>query len=128
MTPSFIKSYFALQPLAGRRFVMFTNVVARQVDVAVSPASVICGVTDSQGAKNAGDLVDVHLGGLYEVEAGAAFAAGEPLTADASGRAVRAALNGTNAVHVGARALGAAVAAGDIVPVYVNPHRTPLVA
>ena len=124
MTPSLIKSFPVQAPIAGRRFVKFTG-VGNQIALAVAGDSGI-GVSDNMGALNAGDLCDVHQDGLYEVEAGAAFAAGDMLTADSAGRAIKAVANGTTPVTIFARANGAAIAAGDFIPAIISIYRTPL--
>lgn len=124
MTPSLIKSFPVLAPILGRRFVKFTG-LNNQIALAVAGDAII-GVSDSVGALNAGDLCDVHMSGLYEVEAGAAFAAGEMLSADATGRAIKAVANGANPVTVGARANGAATQAGDYINAIISVYRTPL--
>lgn len=60
--------------------------------------------------------VTVYTVGVLEVEAGAAVAAGALVASDADGRAVTA----TTGAYVG-RALDAATAAGDLIPVQFRP-------
>jgi Uncharacterized conserved protein (DUF2190) len=124
MTPSLIKGFPVLAPILGRRFVKFTG-TGKQIALAVAGDAII-GVTDSMGALNANDMCDVHQAGLYEVEAGAAFAAGDMLTADSTGRAVKAVSSLSTPITVGARANSAATAAGDYVNAIISIYRTPL--
>jgi hypothetical protein len=124
MPVSIIKSLPVQAPILGRRFVKFTGTGNQIAQASVGDNGI--GVTDNMGALNAGDLCDVHLAGLYEVEAGAPFAAGDPLTADAQGRAIKAVANGTNPVTVFARANEAASGAGDYIRAIISVYRTPL--
>ncbi len=111
-----IKSYQAAADIAAYRFVKFT-------DGGIAPASAgtdnIIGV--SEEVKNtAGYTTDVYIAGSFaEVEAGGAFSAGDALTSDADGKAVKA----TNTDNVGAIAMMAANATGDIVQVVVQLQR-----
>lgn len=77
------------------------------------------GVTQQLGA-GAGQRVDVCLGGLPEVLCGGAVAAGDPLTADAESRAVKAAPAPGAQVRIIGFAMMDAVA-GDIVPFQFAP-------
>jgi Uncharacterized conserved protein (DUF2190) len=61
-------------------------------------------------------------GEITFIEAGAAFAAGSRLTADATGRGVAAAPAAGVNNGIGAIAIQAATAAGDIVRVLTQPH------
>lgn len=81
----------------------------------------LLGVVDEVGADAAGQTIDVTELGLADVRAGAAFADGAPLTADAQGRAVAAVLVAGSTVSVIGYARAAAAAAGDIVPMLVAP-------
>ena len=74
----------------------------------------ILGVSDSI-PQASGNMVDVAVEGVHKVVAGAAFDAGDPLTSDASGRAIRATFTSGQMKHVVGVALQPAVAAGDIV-------------
>jgi hypothetical protein len=75
----------------------------------------ILGVCDSVAATVAGQAIDVATEGVHKVVAGAAFDAGDPLTSDASGRAIRATFTSGQMKHVVGFALQPAIAAGDIV-------------
>lgn len=100
------------------RFVKIT--AADTASVATAATDIVFGITQT-AATAANDPLDVAtMGGVTFVEAGAAITAGARLTADATGRAVTAApAAGTNN-GVGARAIQAAAAAGDIIRVFVS--------
>lgn len=59
------------------------------VKAAASATDAIIGASDSQGANDTG-LCDVHQGGEIEVRAGGDIDAGDPITSDAQGRAIKA--------------------------------------
>lgn len=92
----------------------------RAVALAVAATDAIVGVVNEVSAA-LGERVDVVRVGIAWVEAGAAIARGAPLTADATGRAVTAA----PAVGVNNRLAGfadeAALAAGDVIRIQINP-------
>ncbi|MBA4792293.1 MAG: DUF2190 family protein [Phenylobacterium sp.] len=76
--------------IAGRRFVKFS--AEGTVVQATASTDAIIGVSDSLGAKAAGDIVDVYqLGTHIEVEAGGNLTRGLEITSDANGKAVTAA-------------------------------------
>lgn len=87
------------------------------VKQATAATDALIGTADELG-KQANSRVDVCMGGLPAVEAGAAFAAGDPLTTDDQGRAVKAAEGGNRIIGI---ALEAATAAGDIVDYLFAP-------
>ena len=60
-----------------------------QVALATAATDALMGTTGQLGAA-IGERVDVDLGGMPEVELGGTVAAGDPLTADANGKAVKA--------------------------------------
>ncbi|MBB4287741.1 capsid cement protein [Roseospira goensis] len=68
----------------------------------------LIGTTGPRGAEAAGDRVDVVMGGAPQVTAGGAFAFGDPITADADGKAVLA----DPATGANARVVGIALEAG----------------
>lgn len=77
------------------------------------------GVCESVGPE-AGERLDVVKAGIADVEFGGTVARGEPVTADASGKAVKAA----PAVGANVRIIGFAevsAVAGDIAPVLIAP-------
>ncbi len=81
------------------------------VKVATGATVALVGTTDELGKLSNG-RVDVCTGGIPEVALGGTVAAGDPLTSDASGKAVKA-------TAAGNRILGFALvsgASGDIIP------------
>ena len=61
-----------------------------EVTLASAATDALMATTGQLAAKAAGDKVDVAMFGLNEVELGGAVANGDPLTSDASGKAVKA--------------------------------------
>ena len=95
--------FVAAGAVTKRRFVTYANIQAVAGDVAL-------GVADYDTAQGKqGNLIVM---GTAKVEAGAAFAIGDLIQADAQGRAILKAAGATNG-----RALQAAGAAGQIVEV-----------
>ena len=80
----------------------------------------ILGVSDSI-PQASGNMVDVAVEGVHKVVAGAAFDAGDMLTSDSQGRAIRATFAASTTKYVIGKALAPAVAAGDIVAFAVFP-------
>ncbi len=115
----FIKSYVAGGVIPAYSAVKF-GAVAGQVVAAVDAADKVIGVSMDVDAV-ANERIDVIHQGEAKIVAGAAFAAGDQLIADASSRGiVAAAVAGTNVRTIGvARELAAA--AGDIVEIVVQP-------
>lgn len=109
---------------AGAAIAAYTIVkpdaTAGQVVAAAAAADKAIGVTTDVAA-SAGERADVIMLGDAKVVAGAAFADGDLLMSDASGRAiVAAAAAGANVRTIGV-AREAASAAGDIVEINVQP-------
>jgi len=94
----------------------------RAVVQATASGELFIGVSDSIGAAADGDPVDVLRSGIAEVEFGGNVSRGEPLTADAEGRAVAAApAAGANAEIIGwAEVAGVS---GDIGSVHIARTR-----
>lgn len=93
---------------------------AYQVAAAAAAADKVIGVTTDVDAVS-GERADVIALGEGKVVAGAAFAAGDLLMADASGRGITAAAAaGTNVRTVG-YAVQAASALGDVCEIMVQP-------
>lgn len=78
-----------------------------QVALATSGTDPLLG-TSGQLAAAPGERVDVDLGGIPEVELGGTVAAGDPLTSDATGKAVKA----QPAAGANVRLIGFAITAG----------------
>jgi hypothetical protein len=112
------KSFRATADIAPNTIVKFT---ANPGEVAPATAATdkIAGVTDSVAVK-AGQMVDVAIEGCLPVKAGGVIAAGDPLTADASSKAVAAAFAEGVMKFVVGRALAPAVA-DDLVLFQVAP-------
>lgn len=87
--PGYIKTYTAEAAIAGRRFVKFgaADRTALQADGSAVP---IMGVSERLAA-GAGERIDIVKSNQAEIEYGGVVTRGDPLTADATGRAVKAA-------------------------------------
>lgn len=86
------------------------------VKQATAATDALMGTTDELG-KQANGRVDVCMGWLPEVEAGGTLAAGDPITSDANGKAVKATIGGS-------RIIGFAMtsaSSGDIIPYQFAP-------
>ncbi|MFW6344781.1 MAG: hypothetical protein ACOC0M_00395 [Halomonas sp.] len=94
----------------------------RAVVQASADADLFVGVSDSIGADAEGDPIDVIRSGIAEIEYGGSVTRGQPLTADADGKAVAAAPDaGANAEIIGwAEVSGVA---GDIGSVFIERTR-----
>ncbi|PRA87929.1 hypothetical protein CQ054_05890 [Ochrobactrum sp. MYb29] len=116
MTPTFIKSFLALAAVAGH---LIIKAGVDGVSVATSNTDPLIGTADSMGAP-ADAMLDVVQGGHGEVRAGSTFAFGDPLTADAQGRAIKAEPAAGKLVRIIGFAMQDAVE-NDIVPYHVAP-------
>ena len=109
-TPGIYKNFEAEGEIGP--YVIVTHGTADYAVKAATGATVaLVGTTDELGKLSNG-RVDVCTGGIPEVARGGPVAAGDPLTRDASGKAVKAAVAGN-------RILGFALvsgASGDIIP------------
>ena len=109
-TPGIYKNFEAEGEIGP--YVIVTHGTADYAVKAATGASVaLVGTTDELGKLSNG-RVDVCTGGIPEVALGGTVAAGDPLTSDASGKAVKA-------TAAGNRILGFALvsgASGDIIP------------
>lgn len=116
-----VKNLTAAAAIKPRRVVAFAAAEG-QVETAVSPtAKPLIGVTGVIGTTAAGQRVDVYLGDVQTVEAGAAFAQGVDLTVDAEGRVIAAAPAATVTHRIIGGALGPATALGELVSVHIRP-------
>ncbi len=118
MQPGLVKSCrtdAAVEPYTIIAFAGPRNAV-RQASAATDP---LAGIADSQGG-DAGGLVDVQLSLVAEVRAGGTIAAGDRLTSDADGRAVKAVKQAGQTVAVIAIAQVPAVA-GDVFDALIAP-------
>ncbi|WP_279480270.1 hypothetical protein [Aureimonas sp. SK2] len=112
-----IRSFEAAAAIGGYLIVAGTGTGAK-IRTAAAATDKIVGVGERVGA-DAGDFHDATVAGLTEVRAGGAFAAFDPLTSDAQGRAVKAVPVAGQIVRIVGIAHAPALAAGDIVPVQV---------
>src|SRR5262249_51861063 len=119
VTPILIKSRPAAADIAPFRIAAFTG-DRQAVETAAAATDRLAGVTGSMGATEGG-VADLMLVGEGEVQAGAAFEAGDPLTSDAEGRAIKAVAVAGSTVFVIGTAQDEASAAGDIVPFLGSP-------
>ena len=120
MIPTFTRGYAAAAAILGHRIVAFasaaTNNTVAQAALATAPS---LGVSDAMGA-DAGGMCDVHRAGLGSVELGGTVAAGDPLTADADGRAIKAVPASNTAMRIVGWADEPGVV-GDIIDAWIAP-------
>jgi hypothetical protein len=116
MNPKLIKSFTAASNIAPYRIVAAG---VGGVATAADAAAKFIGFSDNVGATS-GQTVDLTQSGLAEVTAGGPVGFGDPLMADAEGRAIVAAKSeGLTVYVVGIAQADAAV--GDVIPVLVAP-------
>ena len=90
MIPTFTRAYEASAAIEPHRIVRFSDASASQkIATATANDQPTIGVSDRMGGK-AGGMVDVDRGGLVSVQFGEAVQAGDPLTSDDEGKAVKA--------------------------------------
>ncbi|WP_153769234.1 capsid cement protein [Labrenzia sp. CE80] len=88
MIPTFIRSHETTAEVEPFRIVAFSDVASsRMAATAAADTDPVIGVSDKMGAP-LGGMVDVIRAGLGAVQLGAAVSAGDPLTSDASGKAI----------------------------------------
>lgn len=87
--PTLFKTRAAGAAIAAYRIIK-PGAAAGQVIQAAAATDALMGTSHQLAAKVAGDMVDVAVGGHPEVELGGTVAAGDPLTADADGKAIKA--------------------------------------
>lgn len=110
-----MRTYRNKKEITAHRFVKF---VSGFVENTTSAADDIVGISDIVDSQ-ADDIAEIYLlGELAEIEAGGTFAAGDALTSDEQGRAVKA-QSGNN---IGAVATDSA-SVGDVVKVVVSIQR-----
>jgi hypothetical protein len=110
MTPILTKSHAFAAAAAGNLFAIAATAGAA---LAAGVSAPIIGIVDKLGV-DAATMGDVHHLGTYQVKAGGTIAAGDPLTSDSNGQAVKAVVTNSTVVWVGAIALEAGVS-GDLV-------------
>jgi len=117
MNPLLTKSYEAAEDIVGYRIIAFADPDAgTTVGLAGAATDPLVGTSGKYGAE-AGEMVDVDKVGLGAVQLGGAVDAGDPLTSDASGKAIAA-------TEAGQRIIGFAEAPGvanDIIDYAIAP-------
>lgn len=119
MNQGLTKTYEAGAVIAPRLIVTFSALIPGAVVPAAAATDAIIGVSTDVGAA-LGERVDVMHSGIAAVKAGAAFSAGDLITADAAGKAVKAAPGATASDRILGVALDAATAADEIVDVLIQ--------
>jgi len=110
------KTIIAAAEVRARRIVKLN--ASRQVLPSAADTDNHVGVSDTVGPVPIGERCDVIVTGIAEVEAGAAIAPGEAITADAQGRATPAAAGDTAVGY----AFTDAEQTGDFVDVVLGRH------
>lgn len=114
---AFIKSYTAEAAVPGRRIVKFGS-AAGAIVAAAAATDALIGITDQLDAAQA-MVADVIMSGSAELKMSGTGAAGDPVTANASGLGVEASAGAGNV------AIGYALSAwadGDIIDVAIARH------
>lgn len=115
-----VKSFVAGSAIAAWTLVK-PGGTAGQVVPCAAATDFIIGVCVQPWGAASGDRVDVAVGDIVDVVAGAAVVAGAPITSDASARAVTAAPSAGSNVRIIGVAYEAADAAGTIFRVIYSP-------
>lgn len=120
MIPTFIRGYEGSADIAPHRIVKFSDVAASQkVAQGAAAADPLIGVSDKMGGVSGG-MTDVVRAGLGAVQLGGVVEAGDPLTADADGKAIKC----VGAAGETRRIVGYADAPGvadDIIDAWISP-------
>lgn len=120
MIPTFIRSYEAAAKIEGRRIVAFADPAnGSTITTAASNTVASLGVCDSMGAP-AGGMCDVHRAGLLPVILGGTVEAGDPLTSDASGAAIKAVAAAGTSIRIIGFADEPGIA-GDLCETFLSP-------
>jgi hypothetical protein len=97
--PILIKNLIASAIIAAFRIVRGVT-DEQHVTTAIDSQAPMLGVSNALGVEAIGDRVDVITHGFADVEYGGAVSIGDPLTADAQGRAVKATFVGEQVVYI----------------------------
>lgn len=120
MIPTFTRAYAAGAAIAGYRIVKFSDSAASNtVTQADSNTAPSLGVSDAMGA-DLGGMCDVHRGGLISVELGGSVNAGDPLTADADGKAIAAVAAAGTTLRIIGFADEPGIS-GDVIDAFLSP-------
>ncbi|MBY0396770.1 MAG: hypothetical protein K2X91_09925 [Thermoleophilia bacterium] len=118
MQPGFIKSCRTVAAIVPYAIIAFAG-ARNQVRQAAAATDPLAGITDSQGG-SAGGMVDVQFSLFAEARAGGPIAAGDRITSDANGCAVKATKQAGQIIsYVGIAQVPAV--AGDIFDVLIAP-------
>lgn len=121
MQTGFYKSRPIVADIGGCLLAAFTGTGDR-VALATAPGQPLAGITDTVGGKAGYGLVDLQLSEIADIRFGGTVAAGDPITADAQGRGVKAVKPGAGAtVYIIGFAQGPGVV-DDIGKVLVAPQ------
>lgn len=113
-------------PAAAYRFV-YQTATDHTVDIVAAQNTRVYGVLMSL-PRSAGDWTDIAIDGVVPVEAGGVFAAGDPLIADAQGRAIKCPTGLQAAAEIAGYANEASSGAGIIASIHLVPRTGPLMA
>ncbi|KPD10870.1 capsid cement protein [Phaeobacter sp. 11ANDIMAR09] len=120
MIPSFTRAYEAAAAIEGYRIVVFADPAnGSTITTASDNTSASLGIADSMGAE-LGGMCDVHRDGLYPVRLGGPVAAGDPLTSDANGAAIKAVAAAGTTIRIIGFAEEPGVA-DDLCPTFLSP-------
>lgn len=119
-TPVLIKSYRASAAIGA--YLVMKGSGDKTVAVASTNTDNLIGSSGPLGADAAGDMLDVTEVGIDEVRLGGTVAFGDPLTADANGKAIKAVVVNSTVVSTFGFARAAGVA-DDIIPYLAVPGR-----
>lgn len=118
MRDGYMKSVTAATDIGPCLLAAWTG-TRNQVTLATAATAPLAGPIDTMGAK-AGALCDVQLTDVADLKAGGTIAAGDPITSDANGKAVKAVkVNGATVYCVGFAQEPAV--ADDVFPVLIAP-------
>lgn len=99
MQDGFYKSHAIAADIAGYLLAAFADPAnSDRVALMTNASQPVAGVTDSVGATAAHGLVDLQLTQIADLRFGGVVAAGDPITADANGRGVKATKPGAGLV------------------------------
>jgi len=124
--PAFIRSYEASAIIAACRFVAFSDAAnSQKIAQGAAATDALIGVSDRMGG-DVGQMVDVHRSGLASITLGGTVAAGDPLTSDANGKAIKCTAGAGSVKRVIAWADQPGVA-GDVIDCFLGaPSLLPL--
>jgi len=118
--PGLVKSLVAEAAILPYRAVKFGTADGVVIQ-STAAADAHIAIADNLGQATAGARVDVIMDGIADAEAGAAITRGALLSVDSAGRVITAAATGGSNIRVIGVALASAGAAGEIIPVNVEP-------